>query len=70
MARVILHKHRKKRLEAGHPWIFQSEVKEIQGEYKPGDIVEVINHQGHFLAKGYINPASQIIVRVLTYNQD
>lgn len=70
MARVILHKHRKKRLEAGHPWIFQSEVKEIQGEFEPGDIVEVTNHQGHFLAKGYINPASQIIVRVLTYNPD
>jgi 23S rRNA (cytosine1962-C5)-methyltransferase len=68
LAKVILHKHRKKRLEAGHPWIFQSEVMEIQGDYQPGDIVEVVNHQGHFLAKGYINPASQMIVRVLSYN--
>ncbi len=70
MAKVFLHKHRKKRLEAGHPWIFQSEVLEIQGEYAPGDIVEVVNHQGHFLAKGSINPNSQIIVRVMTYNPD
>ena len=44
MAKVILHKHRKKRLEAGHPWIFQSEVMEIQGDYQPGDIVKVANH--------------------------
>lgn len=70
MARVVLNQHRKKRLEAGHPWIFQSEVETVQGEYQPGDIVEVVNHKGHFLAKGYINPHSQIIVRVLTYRQE
>ncbi|NGQ94132.1 class I SAM-dependent rRNA methyltransferase [Brevibacillus sp. SYP-B805] len=68
MAKVLLHKNRKRRLEAGHPWVFQSEVLEIQGEYQPGDIVEVTNHQGHFLAKGYINPSSQIIVRIMTYD--
>jgi len=68
MAKVLLQKNRKRRLEAGHPWIFQSEVLEIQGEYQPGDLVEVANHQGHFLAQGYINPASQIIVRILSYN--
>ncbi len=68
MAKVILDRNRKKRLEAGHPWIFQSEVKEIQGEFAPGDIVDVLNHQGHFLAKGYINPNSQMIVRVLSYD--
>lgn len=69
MARVLLQKNRKKRLEAGHPWVFQSEVLEIQGDVEPGEIVEVANHQGHFLAKGYINPASQMIVRLLSYNQ-
>ncbi|MGC5328451.1 class I SAM-dependent rRNA methyltransferase, partial [Brevibacillus sp. SYSU BS000544] len=68
MAKVFLERNRKKRLESGHPWIFQSEVKEIQGDYAPGDIVEVVNHQGHFLAKGYINPNSQMIVRVLSYD--
>src|ERR671919_439170 len=68
MTKVYLQKNRKKRLEAGHPWIFQSEVLEIQGKVTPGDIVEVVNHQGHFLAKGYINPQSQMIVRILSYN--
>ncbi|MFE1625897.1 class I SAM-dependent rRNA methyltransferase [Brevibacillus reuszeri] len=69
MAKVLLNQHRKKRLETGHPWIFKSEVLEIQGDVVPGEIVEVANHKGHFLAKGYINPASQMIVRILSYDQ-
>lgn len=68
MTRVHLHKHRKKRLEAGHPWIYQSEVAQIEGEAIPGEIVEVVNHQGHFLAQGYINPSSQMIVRIMSYD--
>ncbi|MGG6432637.1 class I SAM-dependent rRNA methyltransferase [Anoxybacillus sp. D401a] len=68
MANVFLKRKRKKRLELGHPWVFQSEVDYIEGEFEPGDFVNVYNHQRHFLAKGYINPKSQMIVRVLTQN--
>lgn len=68
MAKVLLNQHRKKRLETGHPWIYQSEVLEIQGDVVAGEIVEVTNHKGHFLAKGYINPASQMIVRILSFD--
>ncbi|ANE47302.1 SAM-dependent methyltransferase [Paenibacillus swuensis] len=67
MAAVILHKSRKKRLEAAHPWVFASEVERTEGEPNPGDLVEVHNHQGRYLATGYWNPKSQIIVRVLAY---
>lgn len=70
MARVILKRERKRRLEQGSPWVFRTEVDRVDGEIRPGDVVEVVNHQGHFLAKGYVNPASQIFVRVLTYNRE
>lgn len=70
MAKVYLVRNRKKRLEENHPWIYQSEVERIEGEYSPGDIVEVLNHQGHFMAEGFINPKSQMIVRVLTFNAE
>ncbi|CAB3392916.1 class I SAM-dependent rRNA methyltransferase [Kyrpidia spormannii] len=70
MGRVVLHKDRKRRLEQGSPWIFRSEVARVEGDPAPGDVVEVVNHQGHFLARGYINPRSQILVRVLTYRVD
>lgn len=67
MGTVILKRQRKKRLEAGHPWVYQSEIGEIRGEVCPGDMVDIANHQGYFLARGYINLRSQITVRVTSY---
>jgi 23S rRNA (cytosine1962-C5)-methyltransferase len=67
MAQVFLTKTRKKRLEAGHPWVFSSEVERVEGEFDPGDLVNVCSHQGRFLAAGYINPASRIMVRIVSY---
>ncbi len=37
--------------------------------YEPGDIVDVFSSNGSFVGRGYINPASQIKVRLLTRNQ-
>lgn len=68
MAKVVLHRQRRKRIEQGHPWVYQSEVSDIIGEFEPGDIVDVVNHKNFPLGKGYINPNSQMIVRMLTYN--
>lgn len=65
--RITLERQRRKRVEQGHPWVFQSEVARIEGNPEPGDLVDIANHQGVFLAKGYINPNSQIIARVLSY---
>jgi 23S rRNA (cytosine1962-C5)-methyltransferase len=70
MKRVLLHRKRKKRLEAAHPWIFQSEIELVEGNPQDGDILDVYNHQGHFLAKGIWNSQSQIAVRILSYRQD
>lgn len=70
LSRIVLRQKRKRRLEQGHPWVFQSEVERVEGPLHPGDIVEIVNHQGVFLAKGYANPRSQIIARVLSYDPD
>ncbi|NMO94841.1 class I SAM-dependent rRNA methyltransferase [Paenibacillus lemnae] len=67
MPSVILDRNRKKRLEQGHPWIFKSEIASVEGEPASGDLVQVLNHQGRFLACGYYNHNSQITVRVMSY---
>lgn len=66
MAEVKLTWNRPHRATAGHPWIYKSEVEGITGDYRPGDIVEVVDAKNKFLGRGYINPASQILVRILT----
>lgn len=54
-------------MEQGHPWIYASEIERLEGEAQPGDLVDVVNHQGRYLATGYWNPKSQITVRVVAY---
>jgi len=63
---VRLARGRQQRVQEGHPWVFQGEIERVTGTYTPGDIVTVVDGRGHFLGKGYINPASQIMVRMLT----
>lgn len=65
----MLMKKRKKRLEQGHPWVFKGEIEKIMGDVAAGDIVNVRQANGMFLAKGYYNPHSQISVRVMSYNE-
>jgi 23S rRNA (cytosine1962-C5)-methyltransferase len=67
MAKLFLHKHRKKRLEQGHPWVYRNEIDRTEGEFSPGDLVDILNHNGQYLATGYINPRSQIAVRIVDY---
>lgn len=70
MARVRLKEGEEKRLRAGHPWVYQTEIDEIHGVFEPGDIVEVEDGRGKFIGRGYINPASMITVRLLTYQRN
>jgi len=66
MIKVFLKKKISSRVANGHPWIFGNEVNYIDGAVTPGDIGEVYTHDKKFIGKGYINPQSQIQVRLLT----
>ncbi len=50
----------------GHPWVYKTEIAEVEGEFASGDVVDVLDHRGRFLGRGYANPASLITVRLLT----
>ena len=66
MNKVYLKRKIAQRIANGHPWIFNNEVETIEGEIKDGEIVEVFTYDKKFIGKGYINPKSQILVRLLT----
>lgn len=58
------------RIANGHPWIFGNEIEKINGNPKGGDIVDVLYADGSFAGRGYINPQSQITVRLLTRKKE
>jgi 23S rRNA (cytosine1962-C5)-methyltransferase len=70
MIPVILKKRIGLRIEQGHPWIFGNEIAETEETVKAGDIVTVFNSDKKFIGKGFINPKSQIAVRLLTRNEN
>lgn len=69
LPQVILKRKIGQRLLNGHPWVFANEVAEVKGTLDGGAIADVITHDGKFLGRGYANPLSQILVRIMTRNK-
>jgi len=66
MIKVYLRKKISRRVVEGHPWIFANEVDRVEGTVNGGEVVTVFSHDNKFVGSGYINPRSQIMVRILT----
>jgi len=67
---VKLKPGRDKPVRNRHPWIFSGAVSSIEGTVKDGDLVHVADSHGRYLATGYLNRRSQILVRLLTWDAD
>jgi len=70
MTKVYLNRKINQRIALGHPWIYNNEVDRIAGPVEQGDIVEVYYFDGQLAGRGYINPESQIIIRLLTRKRE
>ena len=70
MTKVYLRKKIAQRIANGHPWIFGNEVDRLTGPVEAGDIVDVYYADGKYAGRGYANPKSQIMVRLLTRKQE
>ncbi|MGB3715147.1 MAG: class I SAM-dependent methyltransferase [Candidatus Promineifilaceae bacterium] len=70
-ATLELKKGRDKPVRNKHPWIFSGAVATIGGgSPEPGDIVDICDSKERWLARGYYNPRSQIVARILTWQQN
>ena len=70
LPKIVLKKGKEKPLLRGHPWVFSGAVAKIEGEVSPGDLGEVYSEEGQYLGVGHLNPASQIILRLLTQKKE
>lgn len=70
MTQVYLKRGEENDIFAGHLWVYDNEVEHIEGAVIPGDIVDVLNFRGAFLGRGYINPRSKILVRIMSFDRE
>lgn len=70
LPQVTLKPGKEKPVLARHPWIFSGAIKDEPCSIEPGSIVDVFDARKTFLARGYYNKASQIRVRLLSWNSE
>jgi 23S rRNA (cytosine1962-C5)-methyltransferase len=63
--RIRLLRGKETKLPAGHLWVYRNEVADWPKEVQPGDLADIHDARGKFLARGYLNPRSMILGRVL-----
>ena len=68
--KVCLHRGEEKGLKAGQNWIYDNEVAWVDEDYTDGGIVDVVDPSEQFLARGFFNSRSKILVRVLTRKEE
>ncbi|HNV95231.1 MAG TPA: class I SAM-dependent rRNA methyltransferase [Bacteroidales bacterium] len=63
---IRLKKNKEASLKRFHPWVFSGAIESLPKEIKEGDLVDVVDCHGEWLARGHYQPDS-ISVRVLTF---
>lgn len=66
---VRLQPDRDRSLRRRHPWLYSGAVARVEGEPAAGDIVRLVDHEGEFLGWAYFNQRSQILARVVDWNE-
>lgn len=57
-----------KSVRAGHPWVYDTEIIDISGEYENGGLIDVYSRKQRFLGTGFINDNSKIRIRIISRN--
>lgn len=65
--RLIIAPGKEKAILRRHPWIFSGAVKRIEGEPQEGDLVDVVDVHGQWMASGHYQNES-IICKVLSFD--
>ena len=69
MNRIILKPGKDRSVFRRHPWIFSGAIAQIAPNLQEGDVVQVYNAEGQYLATGHWQIGS-IAVRILTFEDE
>lgn len=62
---ISLHQDKEKTVLRGHPWIFPKAINRVTGSLVTGELVDVLDANGHYLVTGVYNEHSLYRVRIL-----
>jgi 23S rRNA (cytosine1962-C5)-methyltransferase len=65
MPRVTISRRGEDRARAGHPWIYRSDVEEVDAE--AGDVVQVFGSRGRPVGHALFSDESEITLRMIAY---
>jgi 23S rRNA (cytosine1962-C5)-methyltransferase len=68
--RVVLQPRRARPFYGRHPWVYAGAVAAVEGEPADGDVVDLVSHAGHFIARGLYNGRSKIRVRLYSWEEN
>jgi len=66
--KIFLKPGKEQSLLRFHPWLFSGAIQKIDGNPLEGDVVEIIDSKGNFLALGHYQPSS-ISVRIFSFTK-
>jgi 23S rRNA (cytosine1962-C5)-methyltransferase len=69
-ATVFIKPKRARPFFGRHPWVLDSAILRVDGNPDSGDVVDVVTHDGNFIARGLWNASSRIRVRLYSFIQD
>ncbi|MBR6071504.1 MAG: class I SAM-dependent rRNA methyltransferase [Acholeplasmatales bacterium] len=66
MLKVILNKGEEDNILKGYPWVFNNEIINFEGNIENGKVCSVYTFDHKFVAYGFLNTNSKIMVRILS----
>jgi 23S rRNA (cytosine1962-C5)-methyltransferase len=67
-AQVILKPRKARPFFGRHPWVLDSAIDRVDGQPSDGAVVDLVAHNGKFVARGLLNSQSRIRVRLYTWS--
>ena len=65
---ALVSQKAQRQIEQGHPWVYDTEIRSIEGAYKNGDLVDIAGEKGTYLGTGFVSERSKIRIRMVSRN--
>lgn len=70
LPKVILKPRKALPFFGRHPWVFHGAISHVEGDPAPGAEVALVSERDEFIARGLYNPASNIRVRLYSWEHE